>query len=81
MESVDTPSAVANPSAAHPVFAPPPQREPPTERSRSAAKSVHFDQSEPEIIPPREDEDEYGIGRVEGAVSVSMYWLYEVRTI
>ena len=30
-------------------------------RPRSAAKSVHFDQSEPEIIPPREDEDEYEV--------------------
>lgn len=33
--------------------------EPPPERPRSSAqKSVHFDASEPEIIPPREDDGE-----------------------
>lgn len=37
--------------------APPPAPESPPERPRSSAqKSVHFDASEPEIIPPREDE-------------------------
>ncbi|KAJ3554220.1 hypothetical protein NM688_g3224 [Phlebia brevispora] len=41
----------------------------PIERPRSAAKSVHFDNSEPEIIPPREvdedadDDDEEAAGR------------------
>ena len=43
--TLDTPTAVAI-------------AEPPDERPRSSAqKSVHFDNSEPEIIPPR-DEDE-----------------------
>lgn len=47
------------PEAAEPPHTDLTVAEPPIERPRSSAqKSVHFDQSEPEIIPPREDDGE-----------------------
>ena len=47
------------PEAAEPSHSDLAVAEPPPERPRSSAqKSVHFDQSEPEIIPAREDDGE-----------------------